>query len=223
MQKRPLKLFLVRHGETELNARNVVQGGGIDAGLNEVGKLQANAFYEYYKKTEFVGLYCSTLLRTYQTLMPFIENGSTIRRFKELNELGWGKIEGEAVRGPAYHTLRAANLNWDAGNFDYAPPGGETPIQARNRSLSVLKAIIHTHYATGGNVLICTHGRLLRVILSNLLGYGMQYMQLFRHANTGLNILTYTKPDLKPDIVYAECLNDLRHLQHANLQPTTIH
>lgn len=213
----PLSLYLFRHGETDLNARNVVQGGGIDADLNDAGRTQAEKFFAQYEKTPFVGYYCSGLRRTYQTLEPFARRGASITALPDLNELGWGEMEGAPVRSVAYDALRIANLNWDAGNFDFAPPGGETPNLAWKRANRALHNIASA-YPGGGKVLICTHGRLLRVILSNLLGYGLQNMQLFRHANTGLNVIV--SPSLP--FAYAERLNDLRHLNPTQPFPTGV-
>ena len=36
-----MKLIIFRHGETDGNVRNIVQGAGIDCPLNETGKKQA--------------------------------------------------------------------------------------------------------------------------------------------------------------------------------------
>ena len=36
-----MKLIIFRHGETDGNVKNIVQGAGIDCPLNETGKKQA--------------------------------------------------------------------------------------------------------------------------------------------------------------------------------------
>jgi bisphosphoglycerate-dependent phosphoglycerate mutase len=41
----PIKdIYLIRHGETDYNRLGVVQGSGIDADLNDLGRRQAQAF-----------------------------------------------------------------------------------------------------------------------------------------------------------------------------------
>lgn len=39
-------LYIVRHGQTELNRLGVVQGRGMDTDLNDEGRTQASQFYE---------------------------------------------------------------------------------------------------------------------------------------------------------------------------------
>jgi len=66
-----MKLFLLRHGETEFNKLRIVQGSGVDAPLNETGQYQAQKFFEKYKNVPFEAVYCSSLQRTYQTIKNF--------------------------------------------------------------------------------------------------------------------------------------------------------
>lgn len=42
-------IYILRHGETDYNRRGIVQGSGVDAELNEYGRLQAEAFFRYYR------------------------------------------------------------------------------------------------------------------------------------------------------------------------------
>ena len=55
------EIYIVRHGQTDLNAQGIVQGKGVDAPLNELGQKQANAFYEAYKHVPFDALYSSII------------------------------------------------------------------------------------------------------------------------------------------------------------------
>jgi broad specificity phosphatase PhoE len=43
----------------------------------------------------------------------------------------------------------------------------------------------------GQTILVVTHGRLLRVLLSTLLDFGLERMNEINHANTGVNIVTH--------------------------------
>ena len=44
--------YLFRHGETEYNRLGLRQGQGIDAGLNETGRLQAQKLAVYLEEKE---------------------------------------------------------------------------------------------------------------------------------------------------------------------------
>ena len=39
------EIYIIRHGETELNRLGIVQGRGVDSDLNDTGRAQAEAFY----------------------------------------------------------------------------------------------------------------------------------------------------------------------------------
>lgn len=59
--------YLFRHGETEYNRFGLRQGQGIDAGLNETGRLQAQKLAVYLEEKEIEVIYTSPLRRARQT------------------------------------------------------------------------------------------------------------------------------------------------------------
>ena len=89
------QLFIVRHGETDFNRQNIVQGSGVDKELNALGRLQAQKFYEYYHKIPFQHIFTSSLIRTHQSVEAFINNGIKHSVIPELNEISWGDFEGK--------------------------------------------------------------------------------------------------------------------------------
>lgn len=202
-----LRLHIIRHGETDYNKKGIVQGGGIDSDLNDTGRKQSQLFFEKYSDHPFEGYFCSGLKRTYQTIEPFVHAGHSVTKVPELNEFNWGVLEGQ----PGSEAIRAefAKMNtlWQDGQLDVRIEGGESPVEAWNRLESGLEAIRLQH-PEGGDVLVCTHGRVLRIILAQILGYGLTEMNRFSHDNTGLNLVTrYTNGKW-----FAEKLNDLSHL-----------
>jgi probable phosphoglycerate mutase len=202
----PLKLYLLRHGETALNAQNIVQGGGIDEPLNDTGFHQRDLFFQKYKDVPFNAVYTSTLIRTIQTVEPFIKIGIPHFSLAELKEISWGKLEGSPHIGETARMMIDANDKWMQGETNYKLPGGESADEALARIKRAFDLIISKH--DSGNILICTHGRLIRIQLAFLLGYGLQRMTLFKHQNTSLNIIVKAGNHF-----FAEKLNDLSHLQ----------
>ena len=203
-----LKLFLIRHGETDFNRKNIVQGKGVNSELNETGKEQARKFFETYRHIPFKALYASTLIRSYQTLQPFTQIGYGIEQHPGLDEISWGDLEGKPANPEIRHEFDRINHEWSKGNLEIATNNGENPIDVWNR-FAVFLNYVETQHPNGGNLLICTHGRTLRILLCGMLGYGLHNMSLFEHHNTGLNLLIR-----QPNAVYfAETLNDLAHLQ----------
>lgn len=200
-----LKLYLLRHGETDFNRQKIVQGSGVNSSLNDYGFYQAQKFFEKYKKVPFKAIYCSTLLRTYQTIQSF-ERFCSIQKDPAINELNWGIIEGKPFQGEIAQIYWHTNHQWANGNLEFKIPEGESPIELWNR-VSVFFNQIKTQHE--GNVLICTHGRAIKILLSQLLGYGMKYQELFNHSNTSLSILHY----IDNEHFILEKFNDLSHLE----------
>ena len=62
------EIFLVRHGQTDYNLKNIVQGRGVDSSINQTGRDQASKFYDKYGSLDFELVITSTLKRTKQTV-----------------------------------------------------------------------------------------------------------------------------------------------------------
>lgn len=197
----------MRHGETDYNLRNIVQGGGIDADLNETGRDQGRRFFETYKHLEFEKVFSSELKRTYQTIQSFESVGHKITRLPEFNELNWGILEGAKASPEIRAEFIRMNEAWMRGDLDACVESGESPREAWRRARRGLDRVLET-VSTEGNVLICIHGRLMRIILSELLGYGMAKMNLLPHHNTALNLLRVHQGEK----IWIEKLNDRAHL-----------
>ena len=78
-----MKLYIIRHAETEYNRKGIIQGSEVDSDINDAGENQANSFYEYYKDINFDKIYVSDLKRTFQTIRRFTENGSLYEKIKD--------------------------------------------------------------------------------------------------------------------------------------------
>ena len=180
------KIYLIRHGQTDFNLKGVVQGSGIDAPLNWNGHKQAKAFFDYYKDVSFDKVYYTGLQRTMQSVQGFLDLGLPHEAVPELNEISWGRYEGVPMtpeENQYYHHM----LNeWNSGNLDYAIEGGESPIIVAERLKKGMAKILSQ---AGETILICMHGRAMRVLLCVLLGYDLRHMDIFHHQNLGLYLL----------------------------------
>jgi probable phosphoglycerate mutase len=182
-------LYIVRHGQTDLNKQGIVQGRGRDTDLNDEGRKQARQFYEAYKDVAFDKIYISMLKRTQQSIQPFIDLGIPFEKLAGLDELAWGIHEGQ----PASPETKAAFLdlmrNWLDGNLDEKFEGGESPNEVKVRQLEALDVIMsHPEEKT---VLICMHGRALRLLMCILTEQPLSQMDTFPHQNLVLYKVTY--------------------------------
>src|SRR5476649_1568964 len=88
-------LYIVRHGQTDLNKQGIVQGRGMDTDLNDEGRKQAQQFLNAYGHVNFDKIYISTLKRTQQSIQGFIDKGIPYEKLEGLDELAWGIYEGK--------------------------------------------------------------------------------------------------------------------------------
>lgn len=180
-----MKLYIIRHAETEYNRKGIIQGSEVDSDINDVGESQANSFYEYYKDINFDKIYVSDLKRTFQTIRRFTENGSSYEKLKEFNEISWGVNQGKSDDLEDYAKLIDT---WLAGNLDNKFEEGESPNEMSVRLVKGFDKVLDDDHDT---VLLCIHGRALRILLSKIIDNDLTKMDKYVHSNTGLYLLEY--------------------------------
>lgn len=187
------EIYLVRHGETDYNKRNIIQGRGVNSSLNERGRQQAKAFYEHYKHLAFDHIFTSNLLRTQQTIQPFIDAGYQSTAFEGLDEINWGEHEGKAPSSSLSEEYRSMTNAWREGHLNKKIPGGESPLDLQRRQQDFLDNVLATYH---GRILICTHGRAMRALLCTMLDVNLSKMDDFPHNNLSVYILKGTDDGL---------------------------
>ncbi|TPG66665.1 histidine phosphatase family protein [Hymenobacter nivis] len=187
---RPRTIFLLRHGQTDFNVQSIVQGSGVDSDLNDTGRRQAAQFFAAYGHVPFAKVYTSALRRTRQSVQGFLDLGLPHEAHTALNEISWGRREGTRITVAEDAEYRATLAAWAAGDDHARLEGGESPaeVAARQRPfIELLKA-----RADEDPVLVCLHGRALRVLLCQLLHYPLRCMDGFEHSNLCLYKLEFT-------------------------------
>lgn len=184
-------LYFVRHGETEYNRRRIMQGRRINSSLNDKGRRQADALAHRLSEVSLDAIYTSSLNRTIETAAPTSAHRSdaAVRSLPDLDEMSWGVFEGMPSSGELEEMLDEMHARWDRGEFDYRVEEGESILDVQKRGVAAVEQIVNDH--AGETVLIVTHGRFLRVLLSTILDLGLERMDEVNHANTGVNILTH--------------------------------
>ncbi len=197
------KIYLVRHGQTDYNKSGIIQGSRIDASINELGRAQANAFFEAYKDIPFERVYTSALVRSIQSVQHFIDKGIPWTSYAELNEISWGVYDGKNVaEGDVYWDVINA---WHNGDTDRRTEEGESPEDVKKRQQVAMTEIMRED---ADPILICMHGRAMRILLAHLTGKAIKDMDQFKHHNLGLYVLNYLDGQFEIEIS-----NDLSHLE----------
>jgi len=207
------KIYIIRHGQTDFNLRGIVQGSGVNSSINEKGRLQAKAFFDAYKNVSFDKIYTSSLKRTVESVQPFIDLGIPFVPLEGLNEISWGRKEGQPItlEEDAYYNWMLSQ--WQLGNTNERIEGGESPEDVTRRQEGAINYIMSK--TDESNVLICMHGRAIRILLCRLLNYPLRSMDMFEHQNLCLYQLDFTGNMFAVkkynDTLHLKGLKDARH------------
>lgn len=184
-----VRLLIARHGETDYNKKRLLQGRGIDAPLNATGLDQAKALAGYLERYKVSFLGTSSLLRTAQTARFFSDSSKLqINQNSNLDEMDFGDFEGRPYT-ETLDELERINSEWKRGNVSLKLPGGESPQDVFDRANQAVNEIISAQ--SNQTVVLVIHGRLIRVLLSEWLGYGLKNMDKINHYNCCVNQLVF--------------------------------
>lgn len=160
-----MKLYLLRHGETEWNKSHRFQGR-IDIPLNDFGRELARETREQWPIVPFDRVYCSPLCRAQETARIMLEGRPELDRIQiddRIVEFGFGQSEGcnidEAAadpQNPLYNLLHHPEA--------YQPiEGAESFQEMIARADGFLKEEILPLEKQGvQNILVVAHGAIIR-------------------------------------------------------------
>ncbi|MEE1944421.1 histidine phosphatase family protein [Pedobacter sp. KR3-3] len=183
------EFYIIRHGETELNRLGIVQGRGVDSDLNDTGRKQGQAFFDHYQTVPFDKIYTSSLKRTHQTVQGFIDLGLPWQQLDGLDELAWGLWEGQPNTEEARRAFMQLVEAWQNGDYDAKFEGGESPNEVLARLKDAVAVMLNQ--SNEKTVLVCMHGRAMRLLLCYLSNKPLSEMADFPHQNTVLYKVGY--------------------------------
>lgn len=181
-------VYLVRHGESEINIGDASTVLDEESGLSERGKEQAKAVAARCRKLSVDAIIASTQARARQTAHAIEEATGLPITYSDLF------IERQlpsAVRGKTRGESQQALMDWSDDFFT----GKEQFRSIVDRAGEAL-AFLHEHPSP--SLLVITHGFFLRTMLARLMfGEDLQvsdlrkFMRATRTDNTGITVLTY--------------------------------
>jgi len=176
-------IWIIRHGQTALNAKNIVQGQGVNEPLNEIGKVQSQQFWNYYKEEPFDLVLYSNLIRSQQSIVNFLTKPIQGVELEELKEISWGINEGLDTSEDVLMRYHHAVTSWQAGLLDERVEAGESANELGIRAQFCIDWI---NKADRRNILICSHGRTIRALVCLLQDKPLTSMEDVSHKNLGL-------------------------------------
>ena len=170
-----LKLYIVRHGQTEWNVLEKFQGQ-LNSPLTEEGIEKVGKTGKELKNVEFKAVYTSKLRRTIRTAEIILEKNSfekkknierklKLEKLSELNEIYFGEWQGMDFKEIFLkYPKEAHNYFYDVKNYCAENVKGEELKDGLERFLSGLKKIVNDNEK--GNILIVTHGTVLELFFN---------------------------------------------------------
>lgn len=149
-----MKLYIVRHGETDWNKDRLLQGD-VDIPLNETGRKQALEVRELLKNKTIDLCVSSPLSRTYETAEIIVDNKCKIITDTRLIEREFGQLEGKDISCYDSHSYWNYQLNMSNQ--------GVESIQTLFKRVSDFYQDLKNQYSNQ-TVLIVTHGAVVRVL-----------------------------------------------------------
>lgn len=157
-----MKLYIIRHGETEWNKLKKLQGQS-DVPLNDYGRELAQITGDALKEVQFDVVYASPLSRAYETAKIIVGGREVeVQTDERLKEISFGIAEGK----------ESATLGEDFANFFFAPEKfvplekGESYADVLKRAGAFFEDVITPLRNTDKTVLIVAHGAMNKAIMN---------------------------------------------------------
>lgn len=203
-----MRLYLLRHGETDWNAEQRAQGQS-DVELNHTGRRQARDLAKALKSAPLAAVYSSPLKRAYLTATVIAaEHGLPVQVLSDLMELNQGELDGllpEEMRQRHDHVLR----RWNAGATSLKLPGGESMDELQERAWGAIQEIYSLHPADG--VAVVGHNLAILSIICTAIGVPLASFHRLRQDTGSLSVL-----DINRERNTLLRFNDVCHSQHSN-------
>lgn len=200
------KLYLIRHGESQANERDVFLGH-TDLDLTARGKLQAQTTANYLKNFAVDKIYSSDLLRAYHTAKATAD----LLQMPIIKDVGLREIYCGAWENQPFALLVEQYPNsyglWMHDIDNAYPDDGESVVELQNRVIKTIEKIAKENI--GKTVLIFSHATPIRCFVAHCQKMKMKDIPWASNAsvteidyeNHSFNLIAYSKDDFLGDII----------------------
>lgn len=199
------KIFLIRHGQSEWNSLNKVQGQQ-NTILTDLGKKQALCLGDRLIDANIDIIYTSDLIRAYNTAeiiskkinKPLVANES-------IREINFGLWEGLTIQ-EIKKRYKNEYFTWLKEPDKLNIEGLENLMTLQKRAMKYVNEILLEN--NGKNIAIVSHGAILKTIILGLLGIDISHYKNITLSNVSLSIIECR--DFNNVLVL---FNDISHLK----------
>ncbi len=202
------RVLAIRHGETTWNVDTRIQGQ-LDIGLNETGRWQAGRLAQALAGEPITAIYASDLGRAFETAEHVSRaTGVPVTPEPGLRERHFGEFQGRTF-ADIETALPEQAMRWRTRDPDFAPSGGESLKQLRERVVSTAQTLAAQH--PGELIVMVGHGGVLDVLYRAATRLELQAPRTWALGNAAINRLLWT-PDGFTLVGWADT-------QHLELEP----
>src|SRR5207247_9234100 len=189
MKQAVTRVFMVRHGTTELSGEDRL-AGATDVPLTDEGRKQTRRLADRLSHEKIMAIYASPLGRTVETASilaaPHKLEVQTRDGFREINHGRWEQMTRREVEEKCPEEA----AEWEKDPYTFAPLGGESGLAVTARALPALIALVREH--AGQNILVVSHKATIRLLLSSLLGFDpRRYRDNLDQKPAALNVVDF--------------------------------
>jgi broad specificity phosphatase PhoE len=201
---KPVRLFTIRHGETDF-ARERRFAGSRDVALTPRGLRQCKAVAEALGGVAIDAAYASPLARARASAECIAApHKLPVKLEPAFREMAFGEWEGLTRADIGVRAAEALDA-WRATPHLVLPPGGERLDAVATRVRTALQALVKEH--EGQTVVLVTHAIVIRLIVLDALGLGPDRLWSVDASPAGITEIEY-----QDGWVTVHRMNTLAHL-----------
>ncbi len=182
-------VYLIRHGESEFNRRDIFRGT-IDVPLNEHGGFQAEALGRVLGKVDLNAVYSSPLARAVNTAhMVALPHDLEVEIDPSFNNIRLGAWQGKAKSYIAEEYPDEWEM-WKRTPTKLLIPDGESLGEVRERAWGKLKHLVQREHPRE-SIAIVTHRSVIKTLLGALVGLDVGYFWTFYVDTASYSTIIY--------------------------------
>ena len=173
-----MKLLLIRHGESEANAKGILAGRLSGVALSPQGKSQASILNRAINKLSRPCLYSSPIQRCLETARLAVASSSydEILIDDNLAEVDYGDWSGKKLED-LEKLEEWSHLQKSADSFSF--PGGESFKEVNTRLERYLEGLLQRH-KENASVVAFSHADIIKVLVTKALAVSISKIQRIR-------------------------------------------
>ncbi len=182
------QLYLLRHAESEANAKGVLAGRDNSVNLTTKGMKDSRHLKSRLAKIEFRSIYSSPITRCLQTITPYLESQSKVdlKISDSLIEMDYGNWSGKRL------SVLSKKKEWrliQDQPSEFTFPNGESFQQMRRR----VKRFMNSLNDEEGPILLVSHGDVIKMALAITLDLPLNKFQNFTISPASVSLVHYSE------------------------------